>query len=407
MAMLVWSAAEMSVENFPGWQTLAPTIGTALVISAGPDATINRHLMSMPPMRWIGLISYPLYLWHWPLLAVARIAQEGSLSAWSGIAIIAAATALAWGTFRFIELPVRRGTFPFPRVATLLTAACILLAAVSLAVFLESGFPARSYAHTYNDTPPPDEALSTKACADRYQHLYAGGFIQDRDICIFSEERKKSTDTIIVGDSHALRLYEAFVELGVDGVTVIGRGSCAPILNAPNLAWLKCQPTDDRIIDFAISSSAKTLILTGVFERYFDGTYGNDISPSDIEVDIRKVFAKLSASHKQVAIIFDNPSLPFEARSCFKRPLTLERQKDCSFERSFYDDRSRSYQDSFRKYAAIYPNVTLIDPSKYFCDAQKCFAYNSAGMLYSGDNNHLNMRGAMIVARSALALLSP
>src|SRR4051812_10575315 len=257
VAMLVWSAAEMSVENFPGWQTLAPTIGTALVISAGPDAIVNRHLISMPPMRWIGLISYPLYLWHWPLLAFARIAQEGSLFPWSGIAIIAAATALSWGTFRFIELPIRSGTFPLPRVATLLSAACILLGSVSLAVVLENGFPARSYAQTYNDTPPPDEALSMKACADRYQHLYAGGFIQNRDICLFSEERTKATDTIIVGDSHALRLYEAFVELGVNGVTVIGRGSCAPIFNAPNVAWLKCQPTDDQIIDFAISSSAK------------------------------------------------------------------------------------------------------------------------------------------------------
>jgi hypothetical protein len=402
LLLVTWSIFETSRVNFPGWQALIPTIGAALIISAGPGAAINLRLLSVAPMRWTGLISYPLYLWHWSLFSFSRIVNGAPLPVWIEIAILFIAVALAAVTFRFIETPVRNSPARLLRVATSLAAASLALGVIGVVVFLNDGFSARSDAQAYNDPSSPNETLSTAACADRYGYLYSGGFIQDRDICIF-EERSKPTDIMIIGDSHALRLYEAFVALGVDGVTVLGRGSCAPILNAPNVAWLKCQPVNDRIIDFATASKAGTLILTGVFERYFDGTYGNDIPISDIETDIQKIFAKLAASQKKVTIVIDNPSLPFEARSCFRRPLTVNPPKDCSFARDFYDDKSQRYRELFRKYATIYPAVKLIDASEYFCDDRRCFAYNKDGMLYSGDNNHLNMRGAILVARSAMA----
>ena len=59
--------------DFPGWRALLPTLGTALLILAGPQAWFNRRVLALKPMVMIGLISYPLYLWHWPLLSFARI----------------------------------------------------------------------------------------------------------------------------------------------------------------------------------------------------------------------------------------------------------------------------------------------------------------------------------------------
>lgn len=60
---------------FPGWWAVLPTIGTCLVISAGPGAWLNRKFLSSRPVVWVGLISYPLYLWHWLLLSFAWIAR--------------------------------------------------------------------------------------------------------------------------------------------------------------------------------------------------------------------------------------------------------------------------------------------------------------------------------------------
>ena len=63
--------------QFPGWWVLLPTIGTVLVIAAGPNAWLNHSVLSLRPLVAVGLISYPLYLWHWPLLSFARIVEPG------------------------------------------------------------------------------------------------------------------------------------------------------------------------------------------------------------------------------------------------------------------------------------------------------------------------------------------
>ena len=63
---------------YPGWWALLPTLGTALLIAAGERAAINRSILSSRLLVGIGLISYPLYLWHWPLFSFARIIEGGA-----------------------------------------------------------------------------------------------------------------------------------------------------------------------------------------------------------------------------------------------------------------------------------------------------------------------------------------
>jgi len=92
---------------FPGYAAALPELGAALVIAAGAQAGANRWLLGHPAMVWVGLISYPLYLWHWPLLAYAHVwFGEAVPVAWR-LAMVVAAVALAWLTFRFIESPIR------------------------------------------------------------------------------------------------------------------------------------------------------------------------------------------------------------------------------------------------------------------------------------------------------------
>src|SRR6185436_20277250 len=75
---------------FPGWRALLPVAGTALLIAAGPTAWVNRRVLSNPLMVYLGLISYPLYLWHWPLLVYARIAAGGEPPASLRLALLTA-----------------------------------------------------------------------------------------------------------------------------------------------------------------------------------------------------------------------------------------------------------------------------------------------------------------------------
>ena len=93
--------------KFPGWAALLPIAGTVLMISAGANAWINRHILSRPPVVFVGLISYPLYLWHWPLLSFARIILSEQPGTMLAVIMVAASILLAWITYRFVERPIR------------------------------------------------------------------------------------------------------------------------------------------------------------------------------------------------------------------------------------------------------------------------------------------------------------
>jgi len=110
---------------FPGWWALLPVLGTVLLLSA-PQGWINRKILSAPPMVWCGRISYPLYLWHWPLLAFAYIIDPH----WAHGVLVAAAVLLAWGTYLGLEKPIR---FQLPMRKTMITG---LIAAAALLMVL-------------------------------------------------------------------------------------------------------------------------------------------------------------------------------------------------------------------------------------------------------------------------------
>jgi hypothetical protein len=76
---------------------------------------VNRRVLALRPMVWVGLISYPLYLWHWPLLAYAHIVHQGRpLKPLLLAVLVGASVALAWATWRFLETPIRTGRWPRP-----------------------------------------------------------------------------------------------------------------------------------------------------------------------------------------------------------------------------------------------------------------------------------------------------
>jgi peptidoglycan/LPS O-acetylase OafA/YrhL len=92
---------------FPGWWALLPTIGSALIISADSSAWINRVFLSNRLLVWFGLISYPLYLWHWMLLSYGFIENGGRRDAVICTAIVFTSIVFAWLTYEFIEKPIR------------------------------------------------------------------------------------------------------------------------------------------------------------------------------------------------------------------------------------------------------------------------------------------------------------
>ena len=128
-----------NASSFPGWWALLPTVGTFFIISAGPKAWFNYHVLSNKLFVWFGLISYPLYLWHWPLLSFATI-QEGETPSISiRIAIGLISIALAWLTFILIEKPIRFGKSPGAK-SIILIVMMLAVGGTSYFVFKQNGF---------------------------------------------------------------------------------------------------------------------------------------------------------------------------------------------------------------------------------------------------------------------------
>jgi peptidoglycan/LPS O-acetylase OafA/YrhL len=110
LALLAYGFSKIAKDfYFPGVWALVPVIAALLIISAGPAAWLNRQILSTKFLVWFGLISYPLYLWHWPMLSFARIIENGSPSRNIRIAAVVISILLAWLTMKFIEKPFRFG----------------------------------------------------------------------------------------------------------------------------------------------------------------------------------------------------------------------------------------------------------------------------------------------------------
>jgi peptidoglycan/LPS O-acetylase OafA/YrhL len=108
--VLVAALAFDGSQEFPGWRAVVPVSGTALSIAAGSEAWLNRRLLSLRAPVFVGLISYPLYLWHWPalsLLPLLDVAWTQRQELLLKLAALALASLLAWLTYRFVERPVR------------------------------------------------------------------------------------------------------------------------------------------------------------------------------------------------------------------------------------------------------------------------------------------------------------
>ena len=172
-AMLIGFVSIRS-QHFPGWPALLPVLGATLVIAAGPRTWLSRKALADPRLRLIGLFSYPLYLWHWPLLVIGRAYFNGAEPAGgrdlaTTLIAVALAFALAWATYRFIERPVRarRPLIARRRVAAAAFASVAALAVLGLATARTLGFLARYPASVQAllvplaygaDFPPLDQA---------------------------------------------------------------------------------------------------------------------------------------------------------------------------------------------------------------------------------------------------------
>jgi peptidoglycan/LPS O-acetylase OafA/YrhL len=253
--------------HFPGAMALIPVAGATFVIVFGSNLLGHRWPVS------VGLISYPLYLWHWPLLSFAAIAGLTSVSA--RVAIIAASFALAALTTLLVERPIRFGRLRRSGVRVSV-AAMALIAGGSALIWQSGGFPWR-YSNEIQQVLAtmkydPASGARVHACwLDR-----ASPFEN------YSPECGAGT-TLVWGDSHAARLYTGLKRDGVD-VAQYTRDGCPPSIGVGDEV---CAQSNAAILRKIAELKPRKVILFAVWNNYKD--YGQNGGLGATLVELKKI----------------------------------------------------------------------------------------------------------------------
>ncbi len=248
---------------FPGWWAALPVAGATLLIAAGPDAWLNRRVLANPVMVWFGLISFPLYLWHWPLLAFARILETARPSFATRAAAVAASIALAWLTYLLVERPVRFGQRSWTRP---LVAAMASIAGASYLGYLQAGFPARF--------PPMVQAVTQF----KYDHAadYREGsclLFPEQDYSAFADCASGDADKptlLLWGDSYAAHLYSGSVAVLGSHYRIVQRtsASCPPILDLEIDQRPHCRVINDKIHEWVLRERPARVVLSAKWTKF-------------------------------------------------------------------------------------------------------------------------------------------
>lgn len=397
---------------FPGWWALLPTVGTCLIISAGQHAWLNRTVLSHRLFVWIGLISFPLYLWHWPLLSFARI-MEGKIPSFGiRLAAIALALVLAWLTYRLVEHPLRFGKHGKSKVITL-TLIMLILAGLGYGTYEKDGLKQRV-----------SSVQAAQANEFNYMRHWDGWShcTGEPKNCRILDPTHPA-DIAVVGDSHAGHLATGLADYFQNSnhnVVIKLSAGCMPFFEMEFNGKVNfiCEGNviNKALTDVMASTSIKTIVLSGYALLKIQGNRGS--SPNGLDMvgyvdnpsvdEIRRnaelfqnamnmTLARLVASSKRVVFLEDVPELYFDPRECITvRPLVLPGHKIrsiCAVPRIDFQERSTEYHRIVAEARISFPTVKFIESYQYFCDVKWCHGMIGGELLYAS-SDHLTPSGS-------------
>nr|WP_299472295.1 acyltransferase family protein [uncultured Roseibium sp.] len=421
-ALLVFGFWKISKDlSFPGFWAVVPVLGAVFIIVAGPGAWINRKILANKVAIWFGLISYPLYLWHWPLLSFARVIEGQTPGLMIRLGAVVLSVGLAWLTYRLVERPIRVGGYGRIKVTVLILLMCVV-GFFGYNTYSRDGLPFRSItANLRNLSQLTYFFPTTSACSAN--HPYA------LETCYESE--KKYPETVaLVGDSHMMALTHGFKHLFDENkldsnVIAIGKVGCNPFLNTDSITFKKISFGCKDVITPAIRNliqrdDVKWVLLVGrhagrftgkpfgeIEKEYLlkpwtytflDGSLQSNSNQEAFELGLQHTVDEIVKAGKKVIFVHQFPEMGFDIRGCLDRFGTTKSDK-CALDVDIVTERLTPYKDSVERIVAANPNVFQYDPMNLVCDDNVCDPFNEDGLLYYRDDDHMSKLGAEAVAQ--------
>lgn len=390
---------------FPGFWALFPVFGATLVISSGSQAWINRNILSSRVLVWFGLISFPLYLWHYPILSFARIIAGNSLPQLVRIVAVLISIILAWLTYCLIEKPIRFGQFNKTKIIVLF----LLMAVVGFFGFLidkNNGYENRPIAKKALGFVYESNPLGYSSCHDKsLTDLLHGEKLEQ---CLIESK----ADSIILGDSHAEDKFFGIVKNDVSKHwMLISNSSCPPTygVNVEVGQFKGCAEKFSAILNWLIDKPEIKTVALSYYGNYFLTTdyaadhLKNNIGPKTFKISsldanqsrtemfeqgLDNTIKRLQQAKKQVIIFIDVPELPFFPKDCYRNPYNK-----CSLTRKEVDLRQQELRSMIAKLQNNNPGLLVFDPIKLYCKNELCRFFDKNKILYR-DSHHLSLKGS-------------
>jgi len=403
LVLIAIAFADTPTKEFPGWRTLLPVVGACLVVLAGPNGWLNSRLLSLRGVVFVGLISYPLYLWHWPLISYAWII-DGSAgfdrmhgngpSLETKFVLIGVSFLLACLTYYFFERPIRFG--PHRRIATgAVTAAILLAGGVGGWTMLRAGLPDRTVAEinmvmAVDMEIPDDTRTSDKSCVRLF-----GVELTGPSVCLANSPNPV---VMFVGDSQAMALYSAIYRgmIDIPAVLVASHDKKAECVKQIDFnVWLK----GDEPCQLAVRAMFKILkehpsIRLVVFHYQDDGPFYSDRSKIE---QLQKEFLK---EDRQVVHALGEPGFG-PITSCYPRKIVImgvdlspKAGGECKVDRQMLAHRQEHQRAYIEQMRRGNPNVRTFDWMPAICDEQYCYQAGAEGAWF-WTAQHVNEKGSV------------
>ena len=401
LLMLIPIITLSATSSWPGINTIPVVAGAALLILAANTRSPVGRLLAMPPMVWVGLISYSAYLWHQPLFAFGHIVRP-RFSGLETAGAIVATFGIAWLSWRFIERPFRKpGNYRRITLFACSAALTFAFAAIGLALHLTNGLPQRF-------APATLALADTAAPSPKRAHCHAEGadYLQPKDACRYFNPR---VTWAVLGDSHAIETGQALAEelrARDEGIVQLTFSGCQPALifvseNPGCTSWLNDAVS---LIEREKDIHDVLLVFRHPFYLYGDQKRTYPEPPRDrpnfllnLPPDAARarywqsyeaLVRRLLVAGKRVHIVAPIPELPVP----IDRYVFGAKPGDQGITRRFYAQRNGEILQHLQK-IAHWPGVSLSDPVTALCDAENCHAIVDGKAMYF-DDNHLSMAGA-------------
>jgi peptidoglycan/LPS O-acetylase OafA/YrhL len=396
---------------FPGFWATLPILGTVLIIFAGPHSILNKVFLSNKLMIWTGLISYPLYLWHWPLISFANILENGKLTFNTQISIIFLSFVLAWLTQKFIEEPLRFGKKEKQNIKIkFLLGYSLFIFLTGVLIYQNNGFiKIRPWVMEQSKIAKrfewPSHLIKDNSCG--IDEFYYNKNIK---FCLKSIPNKPATIAII-GDSHANHFYwglENIYRSKNENLINIGLSACLPFYDA-EIQNQNCKKDMNKILDYVLQEKNIHTILFSFFSGYLHADtklkimvdeYGDEEYFNEKAI---MTFDKFIKSNKKIMLIEDNPRLTFQTINCFNlRPFNLTSQpyvrKNCFTNLNDIVQRENLYHKQIEKLKTKFTKIKFISANNFICDTEKCFGAKDNLIIFR-DTNHITLEASIKIGR--------